>query len=143
MFIGEYQYSIDDKKRLSIPSKFRKGLGKIAIVTRGLDGCLFLYPQEEWKKLAEKLGKLPLGQADARGFQRIMLSGAMEASIDNLGRILIPDYLKKYASLQRRVMIVGLYNHIELWNDKRWKDYQKKSEKEVGNMAERLSQLGV
>jgi len=143
MFIGEYQYSIDDKKRLSIPSKFRRELGQKAIVTRGLDGCLFLYSQIEWKKLAGKLGKLPLGQADARGFQRIMLSGAMETSIDGLGRILIPDYLKKYANLQKKVIIVGLYNHIELWNDKRWKEYQKKSEKEVGNMAERLSQLGV
>lgn len=143
MFIGEYQYSLDDKKRLSIPSKFRRELGTRAIVTRGLDGCLFLYPQREWKKLAEKLGKLPLGQADARGFQRIMLSGAMETTIDSLGRILIPDYLKKYAGLQKKVVIVGLYNHVELWNDKKWKEYQQKSEKEVGNMAERLSQLGV
>lgn len=143
MFIGEYQYSIDDKKRLSIPSKFRRDLGRIGIVTRGLDGCLFLYPQREWRKLAEKLGRLPLGQRDSRGFQRIMLSGAMEVGIDSLGRILIPDYLKKYANLQRKVVIVGLYNHIELWNDKRWKAYQQKSEKEVGNMAERLSQLGV
>jgi len=143
MFIGEYQYSIDDKKRLSIPSKFRRNIGQKAIVTRGLDGCLFLYSQKEWKKLAKKLGKLPLGQADARGFQRIMLSGAMEVSIDSLGRILIPDYLKKYANLQKKVVIVGLYSHIEFWNEKRWKKYQTKSEKEVGNMAERLSQLGV
>lgn len=143
MFIGEYNYSIDDKKRLSIPSKFRAGLGKKAIVTRGLDGCLFLYSQSEWKKLAEKLGKLPLGQADARGFQRIMLSGAMEVMVDRLGRILVPDYLKEYASLRKKAVVVGLYNHIELWSEERWKEYQKKSEKEVGNMAERLSDLGI
>ncbi|MDD5551682.1 MAG: division/cell wall cluster transcriptional repressor MraZ [Candidatus Pacebacteria bacterium] len=142
MFIGEYKYLIDEKKRLSIPSKFRRELGKKAIVTRGLDGCLFLYSPKEWEKLAEKLGKLPLGQADARGFQRTMLSGAMETSIDNLGRILIPDYLKKYASLKKKVVIVGLYNHIELWDETRWKQYQQKSEKEVGNMAERLSEIG-
>jgi MraZ protein len=142
MFIGEYRYLIDEKKRVSIPPKFRKELGKKAIITRGLDGCLFLYSQSEWKKLAEKLGKLPLGQADARGFQRIMLSGAMETSIDNLGRILIPDYLKDYAKLKKRVVVVGLYNHIELWDEARWNQYQKKSEKEVGDMAERLSQLG-
>jgi MraZ protein len=142
MFIGEYQYLLDEKKRLSIPSKFRVDLGKKAIVTRGLDGCLFLYSQTEWKKLAEKLGKLPLGQADARGFQRIMLSGAMEVSVDTLGRVLIPDYLKKYAKLQKKVIIVGLYNHVELWDEKRWIEYQNKSEKEVGDMAERLSQLG-
>lgn len=143
MFIGKYQYSLDEKKRLSIPSKFRSELGKKVIVTRGLDGCLFLYSQKEWKKLAEKIGKLPLGQADARGFQRIMLSGAMEVNIDSLGRILIPDYLKKYASLKKKAVIVGLYNHIELWDEKRWKEYQKKSEKEIGNMAERVGQLGV
>ena len=143
MFIGEYQYSLDEKKRLSIPAKFRQQLKRKVIITRGLDGCLFLYPEREWKKLAERLGKLPLGRADARGFQRIMLSGAMEVTLDNLGRILIPDYLKKYADLKKRVVIVGLYNHIELWNDRRWEEYQKKSEREVGNMAERLSQLGV
>lgn len=142
MFIGEYQYLIDEKKRVSIPPKFRKEIGKKAVITRGLDGCLFLYSLSEWKKLAEKLGKLPLGQADARGFQRIMLSGAMEVSIDNLGRILIPDYLKDYARLKKKVVVVGLYNHIELWDETRWKQYQAKSEKEVGDMAERLSQLG-
>jgi MraZ protein len=141
MFIGEYKYLLDEKKRLSIPSKFRGELGKKAIVTRGLDGCLFLYSQAEWKKLAEKLGKLPLGQADARGFQRIMLSGAMEVSIDRLGRILLPEYLKKYANLKKKVVIVGLYNHIELWDETKWGEYQKKSDKEVGDMAERLSQL--
>jgi len=143
MFIGEYSHSIDEKKRLSIPSKFRTEIGKKAVVTKGLDGCLFLYSQKEWKKLAEKLGKLPLGQADARGFQRMMLSGAMEMSIDNLGRVLIPDYLKKYAGLKKKVIIVGLYNHIELWDEEKWQEYQESSEKEVGNMAERLSGLGI
>lgn len=141
MFLGEYQYLLDEKKRLAIPSKFRKALKEKAIITRGLDGCLFLYPKKEWQKLAEKLGKLPLGQADARGFQRMMLSGAMEVEIDNLGRILIPDYLKEYADLKKRVIIIGLYNHLELWAEEKWQEYQKESEKEIGNMAERLSQL--
>jgi len=143
MLIGEYKYSIDQKKRISIPSKWRLELGKKLIVTRGLDGCLFLYPQKEWKELVNKLAKLPLGQADARGFQRIMLSGAMEMTLDSLGRILIPDYLKKYANLKKKIVIAGLYNHIEIWNERKWKEYQKKSEKEVGSMAERLSQLGM
>jgi len=143
MFIGEYQYSLDEKKRLAIPSKFRQALGKKAILTRGLDGCLFLYPQKEWEKLAQKLGRLPLGQADARGFQRIMLSGAMEVSFDSLGRILIPDYLKNYALLEKKVVIVGLYNHIEIWAIKLWRKYQEKVQKEVGDIAERVGQLGV
>jgi len=141
MLIGEYRYSIDDKKRVSIPARWQTELGKKAIVTRGLDGCLFLYSQKEWKKLVDKISKLPLGQRDSRGFQRMMLSGAMEVSIDSLGRILIPDYLKKYADLKKKVVIVGLYNHIEIWDETRWEEYQSRSEKEVGDMAERLSQL--
>lgn len=141
MLIGEYRYSIDDKKRVSIPAKWQGELGKKVIITRGLDGCLFLYSQKEWKKLVEKISKLPLGQRDSRGFQRIMLSGAMEASIDTLGRVLVPDYLKKYADLKKKVVIVGLYNHAEIWDEEKWEEYQSKSEKEVGDMAERLSEL--
>lgn len=141
MLIGEYRYSIDDKKRVSVPARWQVELGKKVIVTRGLDGCLFLYSQKEWKKLVDKISKLPLGQRDSRGFQRMMLSGAMEVSIDSLGRILIPDYLKRYADLKKKVVIVGLYNHIEIWDETRWEEYQSRSEKEVGDMAERLSQL--
>ncbi len=141
MLIGEYRYLIDDKKRVSIPAKWQSELGKKVIITRGLDGCLFLYSQKEWKKLVEKISKLPLGQRDSRGFQRIMLSGAMEVSIDSLGRVLIPDYLKKYANLKKKVVIVGLYSHAEIWDEARWDEYQSKSEKEVGDMAERLSEL--
>jgi len=141
MLIGEYRYSIDDKKRVSVPARWQVELGKKVIVTRGLDGCLFLFSQKEWKKLVDKISKLPLGQRDSRGFQRMMLSGAMEVSIDSLGRILIPDYLKKYADLKKKVVIVGLYNHIEIWDETRWEEYQSRSEKEVGDMAERLSEL--
>lgn len=143
MFIGEYPYSIDEKKRLAIPPKFRQILGKKAVITRGLDQCLFLYPVKEWGELADKLSKLPLSQADARGFARLMLTGAMEANIDNLGRILIPDYLKEYASLKKKVIIAGVYNRIEIWDEKKWKEYKLKTEKEVGDIAERLKELGV
>jgi MraZ protein len=100
-FYGEYTYSIDEKKRLAIPPKFRKILGKKAVITKGLDQCLFLYPAKEWGILAKKLSKLPLSQSDARGFARLMLTGAMEVELDNLGRILIPDYLKEYAKLEK------------------------------------------
>lgn len=143
MFLGEYTYSIDDKKRLAIPAKFRQALNKKAIITRGLDNCLFLYPAGEWEKLAKKLSQLPLSQADARGFARIMLAGAMEVSLDRLGRILIPDYLKKYASLQKKVVIAGLYNRVEIWDEKNWILYKQKIEKEAGDIAERLKELGI
>ena len=143
MFIGEYSYSIDDKKRLAVPQKLRQLLGKKAVITKGLDQCLFLFPVNQWSILAKKLSQLPLSQSDARGFGRIMLAGAMEVSIDSLGRILIPDYLKGYAYLKKKVIIVGVYNRIEIWYEARWNEYKNKTEKEVGDMAERLKELGV
>jgi MraZ protein len=143
MFIGEYSYSIDDKKRLPIPAKFRSALNKKAVITRGLDQCLFLYPVKEWQSLAKKISSLPLSQADARGFGRLMLTGAMDVTIDNLGRILIPDYLKEYASLSKKVVIAGVYDRIEIWDAQKWQEYKRKTETAVGDMAERLKELGV
>jgi MraZ protein len=143
MFIGEYTYLIDDKKRLAIPPKFRQTLGKKAVITIGLEQCLFLFSAKDWGILAKKISKLPLGQADARGFSRIMLAGAMEANIDSLGRILVPDYLKSRALLKKKVVIAGIFDRIEIWDEKNWNDYKQKTEKEVGNMAERLKELGV
>ncbi|MBI2642143.1 MAG: division/cell wall cluster transcriptional repressor MraZ [Candidatus Wildermuthbacteria bacterium] len=143
MFIGEYTYSIDEKKRLAVPLKFRELLGKKAVITRGLDQCLFLYPMKEWELLAERISKLPLAQADARGFGRLMLTGAMEVNFDNLGRILVPDFLKAYASLGKRVVVAGLYNRVEVWDEKKWTDYKQKAEQEAGDMAERLKELNL
>jgi len=143
MFIGEYTYSIDEKKRLAIPTKFRPLLGKKAVITRGLDQCLFLFPVKEWGDLAKKLAQLPLSQADARGFARLMLTGAMEVSLDNLGRILIPDYLKTYALLKKKVVIAGVYNRVEIWDEGKWQEYKKKTETTVGDIAEKLKELGV
>lgn len=143
MFLGEYQYSIDDKKRLALPIKFRQSLGKRAVITRGLDGCLFLFPMKDWQILAEKLSQMPLSQADARGFARMMLAGAMEVAIDSLGRILMPDYLKEYAGLSKKTIIAGLFNRVEIWDESRWNAYKETTEKEAGNIAERLKELGV
>lgn len=143
MFIGEYSHTIDAKRRIAIPSKFRKELGKNAVITRGLDNCLFVFSESEWSKLAHKLGSLPLGQSDARGFIRLMLAGAMDAALDNLGRILVPDYLKEYASLKKEAVITGVFNRLEIWDEMMWKEYKGRSEKEIGNMAERLGELGV
>jgi MraZ protein len=143
MFIGEYSHTIDTKKRLAVPSKFRRELGKKAIITRGLDSCLVIYPTKEWQVLAKKLGTLPNSQIEARGFARIMLAGAMDVSLDNLGRILIPDYLKKYASLKKNVVVTGLFNRLEIWDERKWQEYKEKTEMAVGDIAERLKELGV
>ena len=143
MFLGEYQYNLDAKKRVAIPAKFRSDVGKKVVVTRGLDSCLFVFTQNEWKKLADKLGALPLGQKDARGFSRLMLAGAMEAAVDRLGRILIPDYLKKYASLKKQVVIAGVYNRLEIWDTSLWNIYKNKNERDADKLAETMGELGI
>ncbi len=143
MFIGEYQHSIDTKKRLAVPSKFRGELGNRVVITRGLDKCLFLYPLRTWEKLAEKFGAMPMGESGTRSFVRLMLAGATDVEIDKQGRILIPDYLKEYAGLKKDVSVAGLYNRLEIWDEKRWTQYKSKAEKNTDSIAEQLGKLGV
>lgn len=143
MIIGQYNYNLDPKKRLTIPPKFRSVLSKGAILTRGIDGCLFLYPQKQWNELAEKLSKLPLSQTNARSFARVMIAGAMDVKLDSLGRILIPDYLKDYAELDKKVVIAGLYDRIEIWNEENWQKYGATTGTQVENIAEGLKELGI
>src|SRR3989344_9597707 len=109
MLIGEYIHTLDPKKRLALPSKFRKELGKKVVVTRGLDNCLFVYPIKAWQKMSEKIAQLPIGQADTRGFGRFMLAGAVESDIDTIGRILVPDFLKEFAKLEILVSVIGVH----------------------------------
>lgn len=143
MLIGEHQHTIDSKKRLAVPAKLRKEIGERAVVTRGLDNCLFLYPMAEWSRLTEKLSQLPMGQQDTRSFLRLMLAGASEVELDQLGRILIPDYLKMYAGLKQRVVIAGVYNRLEIWDDERWSAYKATVEKNTDMIAEKLGELGL
>lgn len=143
MLIGEYRYTIDIKKRLSLPAKFRRELGKKVIITIGFENCLVVYPEKKWKNVTDKLEKLPTSQRKARSFNRIILAGAMEVSLDKLGRILIPDYLKKYAKLKRNVIICGLSNKLEVWDIQKWKAYKERVEKDIGNVAEKLGELGI
>lgn len=143
MLIGEYSHTIDAKKRLAIPSRVRKELGERAVLTRGLDTCLFLYPEKEWQKLTEKLGELPVGQASTRSFLRLMLAGAVEVELDQLGRILVPDYLKEYAGLKQKVVITGVYNRLEIWDEERWGNYKGDVEKNTDMIAEKLGELGL
>ena len=143
MFIGEYAHSIDFKKRLAVPSKFRAELKNKVVVTRGLDNCLFVYTLKAWEELAGKLGTLPVGESGTRSFTRLMLAGAVDVDVDKQGRILIPDYLKSYAGLTRNVVIAGLYNRLEIWDEKKWNEYKKKAEKNSDDIAEQLGKLGV
>jgi MraZ protein len=143
MFIGEYTHNIDSKGRLAIPVKFRKQLDGGAIITRGLDRCLFVFTQNEWETLAKKLIALPLAQANSRAFVRLMLAGAMDAPLDGQGRILVPDYLRKYADLKKTAVIAGLYNRIEIWDDAVWRQYKIKTESASDEIAEKLGELGI
>jgi MraZ protein len=143
MFIGEYSHSIDSKKRLAVPSKFRNELKRKMVVTRGLDKCLFVYPLRVWEELANKLGNLPVGESNTRSFIRLMLAGAVDVEVDGQGRVLIPDYLKEYAGLGKNVVIAGLFNRLEIWDEKRWQDYKKNAEKNTDEIAEQLGKLGV
>ncbi len=143
MFIGEYQHNVDPKKRLALPSKFRKELGAQVVVTRGLDKCLFVYPLKTWKALAEKLGNLPMGESSTRSFVRLMLAGAVDSDIDSQGRILLPDYLKEYAGLNKSVTVAGLFNRLEIWDEAKWIAYRNKAEENSAEVAEQLGKLGI
>lgn len=143
MFIGEYQHTVDEKGRLAIPSKFRKELAKGAVVTRGLDSCLFVFTAAEWKKLAEKLTELPMSQPNARAFVRLMLAGAMDVKLDSQGRVLLPEYLRGYAKLGKDSVVAGLYSRLEIWDKMAWEKYKKKTESNSSDIAAKLGELGV
>ena len=143
MFLGEYKHSIDNKGRVAVPSKFRSAFQGGVVVTRGLDHCLFIYEKSEWEIFAKKLIALPVAQSNSRAFVRLMLAGAMEVEIDAQGRILLPDYLREYASLKKQSVIAGLYNRIEIWDEANWQKYKTKTEASGDDIAEKLGELGI
>ena len=143
MLIGEYTHLIDDKKRMSLPAKFRKELGKTVVVTYGLDKCLFLYTQKQWEAMAEKLSGLSMGAAEQRRFNRFMLAGAVEVEVDALGRILLPDFLKEFAQLHEKVVVAGVYSRVEIWDYSLWSESKDRSAAQVDQMAEKLGEVGL
>jgi len=143
MLIGQYEHTIDNKKRLALPAKFRGELGDKVIITRGIENCLVVYTEKEWQIMSEKLSNLPISQVEARSFSRIILAGAMEVSLDKLGRILIPDYLKDYAGLKKNVVICGLSTRLEVWDETKWNTYKEKAEKDVDELVSKLGPLGI
>jgi MraZ protein len=143
MFIGEFHHVVDEKGRLAVPVKFRDAFKKGAVVTRGLDQCLFVFSMEEWKKLAEKLANLPLSQQDSRAFARLMLAGAMDVELDKQGRVILPEYLRTYAKVSKLAVVAGLYNRLEIWDETAWEAYRLRTEQDAVGIAERMSQLGI
>jgi len=143
MFIGEFTHNLDVKGRIAMPVKFRDKVSGGAIITRGLDHCLFVFTNKEWEVLAQKLIALPLAQANSRAFVRLMLAGAMDVELDKQGRILIPDYLREYAGLKKEIVIAGVYNRMEIWDKEKWNEYKAKTESASDEIAEKLGELGI
>lgn len=143
MLIGEYNHTLDTKKRLSLPSKWREELGSTVVLTRGLDNCLFVYPLSEWQRITEKVAQLPLGQADTRSFNRFFLSGAVEVEVDKNGRILVPDFLKDFGKLDTKVTLAGIHDRVEIWDEDLWSAYKARIESQADTLAEKLGDLGI
>ena len=142
MFIGEYQHSIDPKNRIIIPSKFRDDFGGNFVMTKGLDGCLYGFTTDEWKKLEEKLTTLPLTNKDARAFSRFFFSGAAEVEIDKQGRALIPQNLIEYGGIEKDIVTIGVLNRIEIWSKEKWNGYNEQNI-DYEEIAEKMSLLGI
>ena len=143
MFTGEYQHTIDEKGRLIMPAKFRDVLGDTFIITKGLDSCLFVYPQEEWKILEDKLKKLPFTNKDARAFARFFFSGAAECETDKQGRVLISGNLREYSRLNKDVVVIGVGTRIEIWSREVWDNYSLETEKSYEDLAEKMVDLDL
>ena len=143
MFIGEYEHSVDAKGRVIMPAKLREDIGEKFIVTKGLDGCLFAYSQNEWANFEEKLKTLPLTNKNARDFVRFFLSGAVECEIDKQGRFLIPGNLRQYATLDKEIVIIGVGTRIEIWNRAVWGTYSSDENISADEIAENMTMLGI
>lgn len=139
--MGEYNHTIDTKGRLIIPSKFRETLGEEFVVTKGLDGCLFVYDNNEWNCFEEKLKSLPLTNKDARQFVRFFLAGATTAEVDKQGRILIPSVLREFAALEKEVVLIGVASRVEIWSKNRWENAA--SYEDMEEIAEHMAELGL
>ncbi|MGI6361965.1 MAG: division/cell wall cluster transcriptional repressor MraZ [Bacillota bacterium] len=143
MFMGEFQHSIDEKNRVIIPAKFRAELGNSFVLTKGLDKCIFVYPLEEWKKVAANLRQLSSTRADARSFARIFFSGAVDTDMDKQGRALVPANLRKYAALEKDVMMIGVSSRVEIWDSEVWEKYSEQANNRYEEVAEKLADLDL
>jgi len=141
MFMGEYNHSVDAKGRLIVPSKFREQLGNEFVVTKGLDGCLFVYSQEEWKRIEESLREKPLTSKDARKFMRFFFAGAANCEVDKQGRILLPANLREYAGIDKEVVSVGVFSRVEIWSKDKWENMN--SDTDMDEITSAMEGLGL
>lgn len=139
--MGEYQHTLDDKGRMTVPGKFRDGLGNAFVVTRGIDRCLFVYPRPEWEILESKLKALPFTRSDARSFVRFFFSGATECELDKQGRVLLPATLRDYAGIAKDCVVLGVSNRVEIWSQSVWSQYAEEAAGSFAEIAENLVDL--
>lgn len=142
MLMGEFQHTIDTKNRVIIPAKLREQLAPQFVVTRGLDGCLFGYPKDEWAKLEQKLSDMPLAKKEARTFVRFLYSAATECEFDKQGRITLPKTLCDYANLTKNCTIIGVANRIEIWDEEKWRSFSIEAEENFDEIAENMIDFG-
>jgi MraZ protein len=139
MFLGEYLHTFDSKNRISIPSKFRKDLGRAVVVTRGLDHCLYLYSKKAWEEQARVYAGKVNGSAAERGLARLFLAGSFEVDLDSGGRVLVPENLKSFASIKGKAVVAGVANRVEIWEEKAWQKYSAQIERDANALAEKVS----
>lgn len=143
MFIGEYQHTLDPKNRVIMPAKFREKLGDSFVMTKGMDNCLFIYANEEWRNVEEKLKSLPMTNKDARAFVRFFFAGASECDLDKQGRMVMPTHLKEYAKIDKDLVIIGVSTRIEIWSREEWNKFNSDANISYEDVAEKMSQLGI
>lgn len=143
MLIGEYTHTLDEKNRMSLPVKFRKEIGNSIVIAPGLDNCLSIFTIKEWQKISSKLSNSSMLASDNRSFSRFMFGQAVVVSVDSQGRILIPENLKNRSKLSSKVVVIGVQNRAEIWNEKAWKDYKKVVETQADALADKLGKIGV
>lgn len=144
MFIGEYSHNIDEKGRLAVPAKFRMLLKNGGVVARSLDNyCLTLYPKEQWNEIAEKLANISLNQSHARAHARLVLSSAFNAEFDSQGRINVPERLRAFSKIDKKAVITGVYDKLEIWNEENWAKYKEQAEADSERVVEGLGELGL
>lgn len=143
MLIGEYTHTLDDKNRLSLPMKFRKEMGKCVVIAPGLDACLSIFTEKEWEKISAKLSESSMLQTDNRSFSRFMFGQAVDTDVDSNGRILIPEHLRERSKLGSKVVVIGVQNRAEIWNEKLWNTYKQSVDSQADALAEKLGQVGV
>lgn len=143
MLLGEFVHTIDDKGRITVPAKFRKRLDNGLVATKGIDPCLWLYPVDAWADLSLEISDLPLTDTKSREFKRQVFGGASNLVPDKQGRIILPPYLREFANIDKQAVIIGLYDHCEVWNPERWQERQQRSDSNPEERAEQFASLGI